>query len=35
MSIYGGPATHESRHKLKLMSRVVNAISSATLEYLH
>jgi hypothetical protein len=35
MLIYGGPATHESWHKLKLTSRAVNAKSSATLEYLH
>jgi hypothetical protein len=34
MSIYDRPAPHESRCKLKLMSRVVNAISLATLEYL-
>jgi hypothetical protein len=34
MSIYGEPVPHESRRKLKLMSRTVNTVSSATLEYL-
>jgi hypothetical protein len=29
MSIYGGPAPHESWRKLKLTSRAVNAISPA------
>jgi hypothetical protein len=33
MSIYGGPIPHESRHKLKLTSWVVNAISPAALEF--
>jgi hypothetical protein len=31
LSIYGGPIPHESRHKLKLTSRAVNAKSPATL----
>jgi hypothetical protein len=35
MPIYGGPTPHESRHKLKLTSRAVNAIYLATPEYLH
>jgi hypothetical protein len=35
MSIYGGPATYETRHKIKLMSRAVNTVNPATLEYLH
>jgi hypothetical protein len=30
MSIYGRPIPHDSRHKLKLMCREVNAVSSAT-----
>jgi hypothetical protein len=34
MLIYGRPAPRESRRKLKLTSRAVYAISSATLEYL-
>jgi hypothetical protein len=34
MSIYGGPTPYESRCKLKLTSRVVNAISPATPKYL-
>jgi hypothetical protein len=34
MSIYGRPVPHASRHKLKLTSRVVNAVSQATPEYL-
>jgi hypothetical protein len=34
MSIYGGPAPHESQHKLKLTSRAVNVVSPATPEYL-
>jgi hypothetical protein len=34
MSIYGGPVPHESRHKLKLTSRVVNAMSPAATEFL-
>jgi hypothetical protein len=35
MSIYGGPAPHKSRCKLKLTSRAVNAVSLAAPEYLH
>jgi hypothetical protein len=34
MSSYGKPVPHESRCKLKLMSRAVNVISPATSEYL-
>jgi hypothetical protein len=34
MSIYGGPAPHESQRNLKVMCRGVNAISPTTLEYL-
>jgi hypothetical protein len=34
MWIYGRPAPHESRRKLKLTNRAVNAISPATSEYL-
>jgi hypothetical protein len=34
MSIYGGPAPHESWCKLKLTSQVVNTISPATPKYL-
>jgi hypothetical protein len=35
MSIYDRSVPHESRCKLKLMSRAVNAVSLATSEYLH
>jgi hypothetical protein len=35
VSIYSRPTTHESWHKLKLMSWAVNVISLATPEYLH
>jgi hypothetical protein len=35
MSIYGGPAPHESHRKLNLTSRAVNTITPATLDYLH
>jgi hypothetical protein len=34
ISIYGGPVPHESRCKLKLMGRAVNAVSLAIMEYL-
>jgi hypothetical protein len=34
MWIYGRPVPHESRRKLKLTNRAVNAISPATSEYL-
>jgi hypothetical protein len=34
MSIYGGPVTYESRHKLRVTNRAVNAVSPATPEYL-
>jgi hypothetical protein len=34
MSIYGGPAPHESCHKLKLIGWVINSVSMATPEYL-
>jgi hypothetical protein len=34
MLIYGGPVPHKSRRKLKLMSRTVNNVCSATPEYL-
>jgi hypothetical protein len=34
MSIYGGPVPYESRRKIKLTSRTVNAISPTTMEYL-
>jgi hypothetical protein len=34
MSIYGRSFPHKFRHKLKLTSRVVNAVNPATLEYL-
>jgi hypothetical protein len=34
MSIYGGPAPHKYRRKLKLMSQVINAVSPATPKYL-
>jgi hypothetical protein len=33
-SIYGGPAPHESRHKLKITSWAVNTVSLATSDYL-
>jgi hypothetical protein len=35
MSIYGGPAPHESWHKLKLIDQAINALSTTVLEYLH
>jgi hypothetical protein len=35
MSINGEPTPHESWHKLKLTSRVVNAVSLPAPEYLH
>jgi hypothetical protein len=34
MSIYGGPAPHESRHKLKLTGRAINIVSTVVSEYL-
>jgi hypothetical protein len=34
MAIYGRPAPHESRCKLKLTSQTINAISPATPKYL-
>jgi hypothetical protein len=34
MTIYGGPIPHESRRKLKVMSREVNVVSPATPMYL-
>jgi hypothetical protein len=34
MTIYGGPVPHESRRKLKVMSREVNVVSPATPMYL-
>jgi hypothetical protein len=34
MSIYDGPIPHESRCKIKLTSQEVNAMSSATSEYI-
>jgi hypothetical protein len=34
VSIYGVPIPHESQHKLKLTSRVVNTVIPATLKYL-
>jgi hypothetical protein len=35
MSIYGGLAPHESRHKLKLTGRVIHSMSAIVPEYLH
>jgi hypothetical protein len=35
MSIYGGPAPHESHRKLKLTSRVINFVSMSVPEYPH
>jgi hypothetical protein len=35
MSIYGGPAPHESCRKLKLIGQVINSVSTAAHEYLH
>jgi hypothetical protein len=34
MSIYGGSAPHESRHKLKLTGRAINTVSASVPEYL-
>jgi hypothetical protein len=34
MSIYGGPAPHESRCMLKLVDRAINVVSIVVLEYL-
>jgi hypothetical protein len=34
MSIYGGPAPHESHRKLKLISRAINTVRVATPKYL-
>jgi hypothetical protein len=34
MLTYGGPAPHESQHKLKHIDRAINAVSAAVLEYL-
>jgi hypothetical protein len=35
MSIYGGPAPHELRCKLKLTHHAINVVDLAVLEYLH
>jgi hypothetical protein len=35
MSIYGGPARHESQRKLKLTDRAINVVSVVVPEYLH
>jgi hypothetical protein len=34
MTIYLGPASHESRHQLKLTGWVINAVRAAVREYL-
>jgi hypothetical protein len=34
MPIYGGPSPHESRHKLKLTGRAINAVSALVSKYL-
>jgi hypothetical protein len=34
MSIYGGPAPHESYHKLKYTGQAINVVSLAVPEYL-
>jgi hypothetical protein len=34
LSIYGGPAPHESRHRLKLIGWLINSMSAAVLEYM-
>jgi hypothetical protein len=35
MSIYDGPVPHESKRKLKLMSRTVSPVSPANPKYLY